>query len=64
MFSMHLLDLQAPIGQLNEFLALDTLSVLPAPFKLRSRISQGTTMYNARPPTYERLSWSFVYEIS
>ena len=45
-------------------LALDTSSVLPAPFKLRSRISHGTTLYNAWLSTYERLFSIFVDQIS
>ena len=38
-FFLYFRDLQAPICQLNESPVLQTSSILPAPIKLRSRIS-------------------------
>ena len=42
----------------------DIFWVFSLPCKLRRRISQGATVYNAGHPNSELLSWSFVFEFS
>ena len=61
-FSSYLPDRQGSSSILKESPVKQTSSVFPAPFKLRSRISQGNTKYSAILSTYECLFWSFARE--